>query len=214
MTADPTTQIAGRKTIADWIAFRTKLKNEKGKALWQQAGTDYFYKRVQTRYTQPIRILRYSKMPEGEGFSIVTLQCALIEFLAATVLGKNYRYPAPSNEFEYSKSKLIFEAFLSSNPPFSNSFSRKTAGDFYLSVRCGLLHEARTKDGWRIRTEKAGVGAVDPQMKIVYRNTLQNDLERFVKLYRKNLLTDACLQNAFIRKFDHLADLSLECAAQ
>ena len=91
---------------------------------------------------------------QGEGFSIVALQCSLIEFLASTLEGKSYKY-CPSKAVkcdvhEYCNSKALYIRFLRSEHPFSQYFNEATARDFYENVRCPLLHEARTKGRWRI----------------------------------------------------------------
>jgi hypothetical protein len=177
------------------------------KALWQEAGTDYFYKRIDSRYLTPIGQLQSHETQGGEGFSIVTIQCALIEFLAAMVEGKNYSFEKTKDPHAYSNSGDLFRTFLSSQDPFAKSFTKDIATDFYKSVRCGLLHEARTKNGWRIKTTAPGGRTVDAAKKILYRHRLHKDLEQFIASYRKRLLSDKALQAAFIRKFDALCDL-------
>ena len=52
--------------------------------------------------------------------------------------------------YEYSSSSDIFISFLTNRMPFKDEFNKDQARDFYISVRCGLLHEARTKNGWTI----------------------------------------------------------------
>jgi len=56
----------------------------------------------------------------------------------------------PLGKYEYSDSGNMFVQFLSNRKPFSNVFDKKLGREFYANVRCGLLHEARTKDGWTI----------------------------------------------------------------
>ena len=83
----------------------------------------------------------------------MAIQCSLIEFLEATRLGKTYRRPTkaqPLGQYEYFTSGDVFAAFSFKRSPFSKTFNEEAAEDFYLNVRCGLLHEARTKGGWRI----------------------------------------------------------------
>jgi hypothetical protein len=97
--------------------------------------------------------------------------------------------------------------FLEVRQPFAGKFTKELAEDFYKGVRCGLLHEARTKKGWIIRGHGPSGKLIDVEekwRKIVYRDEFQNELLRFVEWYGETLPLDASLQEAFIRKFDSL----------
>ena len=61
--------------------------------------------------------------------------------------------------------------------PFKDEFNEDQARDFYISVRCGLLHEARTKNGWTIWA-KHGSRIIDATgaQKILYRDDFQKAL--------------------------------------
>jgi hypothetical protein len=121
--------------------------------------------RYEERFLEPIRTLRLAPSHvRGFGFAIMALCSLLIESL------QSYRYGLPTtNEGEYP-------AFESFNPPtkyqipkverktgkqtFKDFFSlnlHKTLfpgvqGEvFYSAIRNGLLHQAQTKNGWKIR---------------------------------------------------------------
>jgi hypothetical protein len=198
--------IAGSKTAADWKSFSAQLST--GHASWKAAFEDYFHQRLSLRYLEPIKVLQEHGTFRGEGFSIVAIQCSLIEFLESTVQGLSYRYPprgAPApGPHEYSSSSEIFVAFLTQRQPFAKYFNEGVARDFYEGVRCGLLHEARTKGGWAIHAKSSGESAIDATRKIVYRDNFQAALLSFVDWYKGALLTDEALQKAFIRKFNSL----------
>ena len=201
-------QIAGRLTIRDWKKFRVNLTSSPHPDTWKKAFDSYFHGRLIPRYLKPIEVLQKQSQFEGEGFSIVAIQCSLIEFLESTLQGKTYRYrhngdPALS-QHEYSDSKGIFVSFLAKREPFRNDFDKTSARDFYESARCGLLHEARTKNGWTISARKAGGHTIDPDKKIIYRNNFQTSLITFVEWYKTELPSNRGLQEAFIRKFDSL----------
>jgi len=205
------TCIAGLNTVADWKAMKGRLDGCNNQAIWTEALEVFFKTRLESRYFRPARAIEGIKQDVGEGFAIVTLHCSLIEFLASTLEGKTYRlvkkgHP-PLGEFEYSNSEDMFIRFLESQEPFSTIFSvRGTAKDFYASVRCGLLHEARTKKGWRIWVDLFATLAIKTDVKIIYRNKMQAAFDHFVECYRQQLLVDADLQQAFIRKFDSLCE--------
>ncbi|MGE3831851.1 MAG: hypothetical protein AB7F76_12725 [Parvibaculaceae bacterium] len=209
MTLPENTCIAGQKTVADWRAMKGRLVDCADPTIWKAAFEDFFKARINSRYFEPIRAIEKMGQKVGAGFAIVTLHCSLIEFLAATLAGKTYRYSRnekpPLGPFEYSDSGNMFITFLENCEPFSAMFSAQgMARDFYSDVRCGLLHEARTKGLWRIRVCESAALAIDATEKIIYRNKMQAAFDQFVMWYRGKLLSDVEFQKAFIRKFDGL----------
>jgi hypothetical protein len=200
-------QIAGWNTANDWRRLRKRLVLGGDEKIWTLAFNEYFRKRLELRYLNPIKTLQDNDTYRGEGFSIVAIQCTLIEFLESTVQGTNFRLPQKGHkllEFEYSSSKAMFLAFLSKEMPFSNVFDEKSALDFYTGVRCGLLHEARTKDDWTISAKSSSGSIANVRERIVYRNNFQAALLEFVDIYGQRLRRDRRVQAAFIRKFDSL----------
>lgn len=202
--------IAGRRTIDDWKSFQRTLTPGGDHVLWQRAFDEYFYARLSTRYLGPIKILQQSGSLRGEGFSIVAIQCTLIEFLESTVQGISYRYrprrkgASQLGPHEYSDSGNLFVRFLTVRQPFVRDFDARSARDFYEGVRCGLLHEARTKNGWTIRAKGPKGSALNVQGKIIYRDNFQNAILEFIDWYEEALRTDIAVQQAFIRKFNSL----------
>jgi hypothetical protein len=122
MTAE--VYIAGSRTAADWSAFRKTLAPGDGPHLWKNAFECYFHERLSLRYLEPIGTLQENGTFQGEGFSIVTIQCTLIEFLESTVQGISYRYrrrgDPPLGPHEYSDSGDLFNSFLTKRKPFSS----------------------------------------------------------------------------------------------
>jgi hypothetical protein len=52
-------------------------------------------------------------------------------------------------------------SFLMTRTPFKEDFKTENmARDFYEGVRCGLLHEARTKNGWTIWAKDSGTHTI------------------------------------------------------
>ncbi len=202
-------KISGNSTVADWKKMKTRLTVGRPDN-WKQAYDKFFRQRLETRYFKPIRVLTKDGDRVGEGLSITALQCTLIEFLASTLEGKSYKHCRPGTktkcgEYEYSDSSKMFINFLCSATPFRNYFnSKRRADNFYKNVRCALLHEARTKDGWRILAVSSSGDPIDWDNKIVYRNNLHSAFEEFVVWYGKCLPDCDELQKAFIRKFDSL----------
>ena len=200
--------IAGCLTAEDWRKLRAELHASDRTSPWDRAYRDYYRQRLDLRYLEPIRTLQENGSYQGEGFSIVSIQCALIEFLAATHNGCAYRFLTRGEilgPHEYSSSRQLFVDFLQQVPPFSSVFTTPAiATEFYGSVRCGLLHEATTKNGWRIHA--SGPAAIDAAKKIVFRNQFQTLMLAYIEDFGARLLNDKDLQEAFLRKFDRLAD--------
>ncbi len=202
------TRIAGKKTVGDWQTLQRSLAGADAET-WKKTFDDYFIQRLETRYFEPIKALQGYGARKGEGFSIVAIQCSLIEFLESVLQGKNYCHWQKGVElgpYEYSDSQKIFVSFLYKRQPFASIFTRKTAKNFYVNVRCGLLHEARTKGGWKIRAKAPDGSAVNVKYKIVYRDGLQKALEKSIQIHRAEIQKDLELQQAFIRKYDHLCE--------
>ncbi|MEH7906223.1 hypothetical protein V7798_00780 [Rhizobium laguerreae] len=200
------TYIAGNLTVEDWENQKRILTIGGSPDSWADAFDNFFLQRLKLRYFRPIEFIQKNGDWRGEGFSMVSLQCALIEFLAATRNGMKYRHLKRGEvlgQFEYTKSGTVFCQFLQDEMPFKRWFDENSAADFYSSVRCALLHEARTKSGWRIW--RTGAPAVDTARKIVFCDFLQEAIGAYVDEYGRRLLDDATLQSAFIRKFDDLA---------
>lgn len=195
--------LAPGRTKDDWKTFANRLIPGGDTDLWAEAFDSFLLARLKSRYLEPIEMILNQGKWEGEGFTIASIQCALIEFLAATREGKNYRHGKPQGPHEYNGSRKIFVDFLFQTAPFDKLFSESDAGDFYSNVRCALLHEARTKDGWIIWG--SGTVAVDCKNKIVYRDTFQRLIEQYIDGYGLELTTNAPLQESFIRKFNDLA---------
>jgi hypothetical protein len=208
MTANAKVRISGSNTIGDWLAWKATLVVGGDPALWLQAHDRFFSQRLATRYFAPIKTLQLHGRGNGEGFAIVALQCSLIEFLGATMEGRNYRHN-PGRKLkltpvEYDHPRDMFTRFLITYRPFNDTFDQALADDFYEHVRCGLLHEARTRKGWRILKEQAPGTFLDRGEKIIYRDNLQHAFETFAAWYRSVLPQDKDRQQAFLRKFDDL----------
>lgn len=203
------TRIAGKLTINDWNALCKVLEGTPTKADWQNAYQLFFFQRLETRYLEPIRVLRrtFARSNTGEGFSIVSLQCCLIEFIESTAQGKNYKHGTTFDAAtEYNSSEKIFVDFLRNRAPFNNEFGRGLAQKFYSGVRCGLVHEARTKSPWTISSQRKGLNGkiVDAHAKVLYRNNFQDALEQYISQYGKDLPDDAALKKGLIAKFKYL----------
>jgi hypothetical protein len=100
---------------------------------------DFMYQRFTERYINPMEsIPRDSK----NGFSIMAVSCLMIESLESFWQGW------PTTE---TPGKQAFVSFFArpENKPLADF--KNVAEDFYKHIRCGILHQAETTGGWRIR---------------------------------------------------------------
>lgn len=201
--------ITDTKTVDDWLLIRKEAMESSDKLLWMTIFKDFFYGRLESRYLTPIKLLQKGDCL-GEGFSISAIQCSIIEFLESTYEGIAYKWvkkEAELGEYEYKSSKQCFINFLTQRYPFRTVFNEDAASDFYSSVRCGLLHEASTKNGWRVwASSHSGTEIICAETKKVFRNDFQKAIDSYVAWYQMQLIESRELQKAFVRKFDSICE--------
>jgi hypothetical protein len=184
----------------DWKRIRTIGTADRSADTWATIYDRVLEERLKIRYLDPIT--RIDANGKGEGFSILTLQCAL----ASLRKGWSYLHGHKGHgksDF-YGDSQKLYVDFLRHEDPFKAHFSKAQAKSFYTNIRCGLVHEAQTKYGWRIWRGDASRPLVDHRQKVVYRNRMRSYIDDYLARYRSELLASADLQDAFIRKFDYL----------
>jgi hypothetical protein len=196
-------ELSPKKTIGDWKAIRDQMFAGAAPQIWEDVLRDFYYERLKSRYLDPIKAIQSIPALKGEGFAIVAIQCSLIEFLESCFQGKNYKYKNPVAPYEYKNSGDLFVSFLTKRQPFKPHFDKALADAFYKEVRCGILHEARTKGKWVIMAKNPALIA-DRNQPILYRDNFQKAIIQFIANYRTKVPLDIELQKAFIRKFDHL----------
>lgn len=81
--------------------------------------------------------------PERHGFSILAICCLMVEAL------ESFRNGWRSTS---GKSEAAFCSFFQAHDEFKDL--RPVAHDFYRAVRCGILHQAETTDGWRVHRKQ------------------------------------------------------------
>jgi hypothetical protein len=222
------TELSSKKKIRDWKVIQPKLLAGADPGIWVEVLRDFYFDRLKTRYLDPIDAVRNQNKRNGEGFAIVAIQCSLIEFLESCYQGTNYDHDdaihwrcfewlksfrpggnskKTARKYTYKNSRKMCISFLTERAPFKSRFNGALAKDFYRSVRCGVLHEARTKGAWRILAESGSSIIVDPDGRdgpILYRDDFQDGICKFIDDYRAAVPKKCLLQEAFIRKFEHL----------
>ena len=217
-------------TIDEWKTLRKELKD---KSLltdkWKDA-IKLLDERIFERYLDPLELLVTNSSNKGEGFTILTVECTLIEFLATLEEGRLFKRDKISTDshWYYKKSAKIYERFLRTAPLFETAFSSQTnekplflAHDFYMNVRCALIHEAQTKNNWEVKIYKdksqdeLNEICFDTEngKKLIYRTALFKGLKIYFKDFIHNKLTletnrGRILRKHLARKIDHIAEIS------
>jgi len=134
---------------------------------------DFVYERFNERYIKPIQNL---EPDEKHGFSIMAVSCLMIESLESFKSG----YKDTKR-----KSKKTFTQFLSTESEFKDFSGFEES--FYINIRCGILHQSETTNGWKIiRKGKL----LDSSRKTINATRFLNKLEKTLKKYTSNLKTE------------------------
>lgn len=199
--------------------------------VWEDA-IRLFEKRVSRKFFDPIQLIIDRRTLKGEGFTIVMVQCALIEMFAAFREGKifNHFCTSASPKYEYKDSKNWFVRFLRTDPIFENIFWKRnpkgntiidqpySAAKFYECVRCGLMHECRTKENWIIsatpkeKSSKIEQSFLAPKGTeiVIYRTVFHYRLLTYLSNYIQDLQQETqegrTLRKHLARKLDNLFD--------
>lgn len=215
-----------------WTTKRQVVRNSYGISEHWIEIIERFKARIEDFYFSPIDRVKNPNKLKGEGFTILTIQCALIEMFAAFKYGKIHKFNKNGNDpnFTYNRADDCFIPFLHSEPIFENHFYKFDNGnklvdqpfsatEFYNKVRCGLMHEARTKGEWVINAKISYQGD-----EVIYltrdtttnrisidRTILNKQLKNYFQDYLFSISQDTAegnrLRRLFARKLDHLYDI-------
>ena len=226
-------QLAPGVSIKDWKKTRLLFLDETNVTAGLESAVGMMRERIQSRFIGPIEKILSSDAQSGEGFAVMAVMCILVEFLEALRSGKIYRSPLSQNYMEkraeqlgvspvvysqhrqpneYRNSKDLFVRFLRKDPHFAPWFDRDLADSFYTGIRCGLLHEASTKDGWLIRRADSDnpdtiAGILQDGHNVVYRTPFFKALQKSIKSYFEAVRTGRVESEALLRVCDHLAGI-------
>ena len=156
-TSTEDTELAKKITIA---MYREYERNQDRAAIAKM-----IKQRFTERYITPLR----GDPNRKNGFSLMAISCLMIEALQSFYEGW---------EDSRGKSQQAFEEFFKANPEFAIFMPQ--ALSFYRGVRCGILHQAETTQGWRIRRKGP---LFEPTTRIInatlFHNTLEGSLARY-----------------------------------
>lgn len=154
--------------------------------------------RFKERFFRPIDCLKEAPGNlQGYGFAMMALCSLLVESIQSfrDGLPSTYRRELsklgqynPPKQYEVPKIDWpkngadVFKRFFST---YRGLFTDVDGGEFYRSIRNGLLHQAQTKNGWSLRTGQKKLW--NPAKKIVDRDRFAESLEDTLKSYLKEL---------------------------
>jgi hypothetical protein len=134
---------------------------------------DGLHRRFAERYLQPA----WDATGPGRGFAMMAIACLMVEAL------ESFRRGWPDTRGR-GQSEHAFCSFFDAHDAFAPL--RGHAREFYEGVRCGILHQAETTLGWRIRREGQLLASIDGVRTINARAFVQA-LRKALDSYRENL---------------------------
>lgn len=180
----------------------------------KRALANFIYDRLYGRYLKPFdfRSADYEKNYKN-GFALMASSCLLIETFVSF---KESKYRNTKN-----LSGECFGYFFTTEPKFvdfatggrqaNGTISTKKQGglpnDFYENVRCGILHNAETKNGWTI-TRNQSKPYFNATTKEINATKFANRLKSVLTSYRKSLINSDFDTDIIWKNFkDRLTDL-------
>jgi len=190
----------------NWESKSKALKDRQKLAPEWKEVVGIFEARITDRYFQTIEdLIDREGKSKGEGFAILTLQCSIIEYLATLKDGMIFNHKAKSLKKTNSKKKVLkkkipvyyytdsakwYNKFLNAEDIFEGYFYGEKAflnsNDFYKNVRCALIHEAQTRNDWKVNIyenskTKDRDNIILFEGKKIYRTALNRSLAKFFK---------------------------------
>ena len=102
---------------------------------------------IRERFTERFTLPLHSR--HRHGFNIMAICCLMIETLESFHQGwKDTNGRIVHNGKNISKSECSFHLFFQNNAHFESFIGWEK--DFYKGIRCGILHQAETTNGWHI----------------------------------------------------------------
>jgi hypothetical protein len=182
------TELAPKFTVRDYEQCRDRNPPDRDSI------ANAIRSRFINRYVEPARA-------GHRGFTIMAVSCLMIEAL------ESFRQGWPSSE---GRSKAAFCFFFDAFDQFKDL--RGHASVFYKNVRCGILHQAETRGGWRIRLDKSPL--FDSAALTINANLFLDALEQALGAFSNGLRTaewDTTEWKNVRRKMDALV---LECRSR
>lgn len=161
--------------------------------VWRKA-VEIFTDRIEGRFLSQIQIL--TNDINTNGFSIMALNCLLIETMFQFKIGK--KTTPTSNSDQYSN--FLQDTF----PTVFTSYDSAKA--FYSDIRCGILHSAQTKGCSKLTCDNSYVVRYDDGGVTVSVEQFSTLLNQYFEEYTQKLLdsSQVLLRTNFIKKMRYV----------
>lgn len=166
VTVDP--ELASNYRVSD---YRRDVQ-----ALHRDGIAEAVHRRFQERYVSPIL------QATTHGFTKMAVACLMVEAL------ESFRRGWPDTG-KRGQSEHAFCSFFDAHQQFA-SF-RGHARDFYKGVRCGILHQAETTLGWRIRRDTPNLLEHSGDIRTINATKFVDALRSALDQYRDDLKSAA-----------------------
>ena len=187
--------ISPNYSISDWVQAERDSN-------WERM-TTIFSDRLDGRYLKPIRLIASDqKIGSFSGFSIIALDCLVIETLAQFYNG--------TDETTGAHWLAFWSVFKKSN--FFTEFTKEKTRIFYSHFRCGILHQAQTKKMSLVKinrekmlepiSNKISEGMIVDRIK--FHEALENEIVSYVD---KLIDGEQELRKNFVKKINFICGL-------
>lgn len=153
---------------------------------------EMIYQRFYDRYLKPFSFPnREFKKNYKNGFSMMASSCLMIETYMAFKKGVEDTEGVGREYFcDFFNSESEFKIF-EDNSRDNNGNYLKTAipSKFYFNIRCGILHQGETKEGWKITREKIEP-LFDCSSLTLNAYKFMQELDKVLKRYKDELETE------------------------
>ena len=189
-------KISPKYNVSHWIQARDTED-------WQRM-VGIFNDRLEGRFLEPIRLIAVdNSIGEFSGFSIMSLDCLIIETLEQFYNG---------NDETKGYHKIAFRDFFRRSPYFQDLKTNKKAEIFYSHFRCGLLHQAQTKNKSLIKigeklpmvsavSTNIGEGLVINREK--FHEAIENEIKQYIELLKSG---EEDLRANFVKKMNYICN--------
>lgn len=171
--------------------------------------SDFFYERLFRRYLKPFSFPSNDyKKNYKDGFSLMANGCLLIEtyvsFKAHQLRNTRYNsdrcfgysFVTESNFSDFATGGLSEARYLNTDEKFAKNESSGFPHEFYINVRCGILHNGETKNGWLIRREGKLFDVTNKAINATkFVKQLEISLDNFRNALKKCDFTDPLFKN-------------------
>lgn len=162
--------------------------------------SEIVYKRFHDRYLKPFSFSNDNfKKDYKNGFSMMASACLLIETYMA------FKNGAKTTK---GKGKKYFRDFFKTEPEFEIFKESSTPEKFYYNVRCGIMHQGETNEGWTI-TRKKERPLFNKTTFQINAHKFQRELDNVLIRYKDQLQTKDLSSEIWInliKKMNHVID--------